>query len=210
MPGQWRLARARLRLLAAALSIVAGCEAGDQAVVGTVLPDVRYAFNLPPDCGAWCYRDEAHNLAARASETDDSGFAVFGAGQLVDGRRGVDAWDADLGFGPAYEWVGWIDGAPVLTLDLGQRRAIRRLRIGMSNRGQGGVTQPSVVRVAVGDDLDSFDADRMFARGDGSLAEVPPGSRGDVTLPLGAVTARYVRIAFVRTGWLLIDEVEVQ
>ncbi|MCB9737846.1 MAG: discoidin domain-containing protein [Deltaproteobacteria bacterium] len=189
---------------------ISGCESGDAAVVGTTYADLTYAFAPKTGCGAWCYYDEAHNLASTASETDDSGIDRYAAGQLVDGRRGVDAWDEDLGFGPGYEWVGWIDGKPEVRIDLGQRRSVRRVRVGMSNHAEGGVTQASVIRVATSLDGQAWSAETIFARGDGSLASITPGKRADVSLGLQSRDARYVRLTFVRTGWLMLDEIGVE
>ncbi len=204
-----RFALGSLLAVAGGSLLATGCSSDDQTVIGTSYADIVYTFEQQTGCGAWCYHDEAHNLAVAASETDDSGFEVFAAGQLVDGRRGGDAWDADLGFGPAYEWVGWIDGQPGVTLDLGQLRPVQRVRVGMSNTAMGGVTQPSVVRLATSLDGVDWSEDQLFALGDGSLTKIPTGRRADVALRIDERTARFVRLRFVRTGWLLLDEIAV-
>ncbi len=179
------------------------------AVAATTGCDIVDAFEQQTGCGAWCYHDEAHNLAVTASETDDAGFDSFAAGQLIDGRRGGNAWDSDLGFVPAYEWVGWIEGQPGTTLDLGQNRPVKRVRVGMSNTAVGGVTQPSVVRMATSLDGETWSDDHLFALGDGSLAQIDEGRRADVALHIEEQTVRFIRLRFVRTGWLLLDEIAV-
>ena len=110
----------------------------------------------------------------------------------------------------AHEWVGWIEGEPTVTLRMPEQRALQRVRVGMSNTGQGGVSQPSVVRVSTSVDGMQWSEPVVFARGDDTLAEIPPGQRGDVVLALDGQPARFVRLTFVRTGWLLIDELEVE
>lgn len=169
-----------------------------------------YAFNLAPDCGAWCYADEDHNLATTGSVADVSGFATFAPGQLVDGLRGADHWATDNGYGPAHEWVGWIEGEPQITLRMPEVRTVQRVILGMSNTVEGGVTQPSVVRVLTSLNGNQWSAPAVFSLGDGTLPAIPAGKRGDVELPLQTQQARYIRVVLTRTGWALLDEMMVQ
>jgi hypothetical protein len=209
------------RLLRAAVGLLALAACGSEPPEGLIIGPTTgssadtcaagaYAFASAPGCAAWCYGDEAHSVATTGSDLDRSGYASFARGQLSDGRRGGHAWDADNGFGPAQEWVGWIEGEPRVTLRLAPGCVVRRVRVGMNNSVQGGVKQPSVVRVATSADGTAFGATTTFALGDGSQAAIPAGQRGDVELPLLPREARLVRLSFVRTGWLMLDEIELE
>ena len=169
-----------------------------------------YAYNLPPDCGAWCYADEDHNLATTGSVANVAGYASFAPGQLVDGLRGADQWAQDNGYGPAHEWVGWIEGEHQITLRMPEVRTVQRVIVGMSNTVEGGVTQPSVVQVRTSLNGSDWSAPTVFSLGDGSLEAIPAGKRGDVLLSISPQQARYIRLSITRTGWALLDELTVQ
>lgn len=79
----------------------------------------------------------------------------------------------------------------------------------MSNTAVGGVTQPSVVRMATSLDGETWSDDHLFALGDGSLAQIDEGRRADVALHIEEQTVRFIWLRFVRTGWLLLDEIAV-
>jgi PEP-CTERM motif len=49
--------------------------------------------------------------------------------QLVDGAYGVNNWKADLGNGPAFEWVGWREADPIITFQFGQAVTVREVSI---------------------------------------------------------------------------------
>ncbi len=56
--------------------------------------------------------------------------------QLTDGILGVDNWQADLGHGPAYEWVGWTMGNPSVMFNFASNVTIQTVQIGF-NRTEG-------------------------------------------------------------------------
>ncbi|HEU5078861.1 MAG TPA: PEP-CTERM sorting domain-containing protein [Opitutaceae bacterium] len=79
----------------AGLAALASLPAKAQIVTG-------YSYSAPPEgvaqFGTYDYYDETGN-------------------QLIDGITGVDNWKADLGNGPAYEWVGWRFADAKITFD---------------------------------------------------------------------------------------------
>ncbi len=188
--------------------------AGDDDCDGVANPSDRcgtgvYAFSVAPGCGAWCYYDEAHNQTLVGSPFKAGPLGTFAAGQLVDGKRGGNAWAQDHGFGPAHEWVGWIQGEPTITLRMPRAREVQRITVGLSNADQGGVTQPSVIAVETRLGDEEWSAPTLFALGDGSQPLIPIGERDDLPLHLEPKVVSELRLTFTRTGWLMIDEIEV-
>ena len=81
----------RSTLLFAGLSLGLGLAQAATEVLPT-----SYTLDQATSCGTYCYHD--------------------GGQELTDGRYGVAGWAADLGNGPAAEWVGW-SGQPIVNID---------------------------------------------------------------------------------------------
>ena len=167
----------------------------------------EYIFGQAPDCGSYCYYDEPHNLAVSGNQADNGNVGTYSIGQLVDGLKGQNAWGDNTGKGPAYEWVGFVLGKPVLTFRLPKPTDVAKVVVGLSNSAYGGVNQPSVIGVETSLDALTWSAKTVFSLADGSLAKIASGTRGDVVLALGKVSCRYVRLTFTRVTWVFLDEV---
>jgi large repetitive protein len=148
-----------------------------------------YVFDQPTGAGTYNYRDETGN-------------------QLTDDKYGVAPWWADLGNGPAYEWVGWVR-KPVVNIDFDFGAATRIDHVAI------GSTQDEPADVV----LPSFD---IFSSKDGatwtllaSLVE-PESCANDGLYRTYAfdnlgIDAQFVRVAarFSADGpWTFVDEVD--
>ena len=87
---------------------------------------VSYSFDRATDIGSFNYSD-------------------WGGIQLTDGVYGTNSWAADLGNGPAYEWVGWVND-PIINIDfnLGSIINISKIDIGTVQDNVNDVVLPSV------------------------------------------------------------------
>jgi hypothetical protein len=122
---------------------------------------------------------------------DDTG------GQLTDGIKGVDDFLADLGYGSAYEWVGWTDlTEPVsLTFTFEGDTNIASVEIGLNHREGLGIFVPQIVTInGINFEL--------------SADEVPNNQRKDVIFN-GPFSGPEVQIVLHHRsrGWILVDEV---
>lgn len=105
--------RILIPLLASILTVVFICAEQSNAWASQIeiLP-ASYSFDKLTDCGSYCYDDE-------------TGI------QLIDGDYGVDLWNANLGNGPAYEWVGWKNDTPVnIDFDFGTSTQVDSIHVG--------------------------------------------------------------------------------
>ena len=167
-----------------------------------------YAFSAPPECGFTCYYDEPHDLTVSGSASNTSGFATFAPGQLMDGKKGGNDWYAELGNGPAYEWVGWKQATAVVTFQFPQPRLVAKVRVGLNNFVQGVVVEPPEVHVRTSQDAVTWSAPVVFALDAGTLPAIVAGQRGDVVLPTPVTIARYVEVSFLSPGsWTFVDEI---
>ncbi|MBC8137395.1 MAG: PEP-CTERM sorting domain-containing protein [Fibrella sp.] len=119
-----------------------------------------------------------------------------GGTQLTDNILGVDNWTADLGNGPAQQWVGWIVANPAASFAFTAPVSISQVQIGF-NRAQGaGIFLPPTVNIN----------GQLFALTGTELAD---NTRGFVnfdvnftgtTLPLSLVDG-------TGSAWIFVDEV---
>jgi large repetitive protein len=150
-----------------------------------------YVFDQPTGTGTYTYHDETGN-------------------QLTDDKYGVAPWWADLGNGPAYEWVGWVR-KPVVNIDFdfGATTRIDHIAIGSTQDEPADVVLPSI---------------DIFSSKDGatwtllaSLVEPESCANNGVYQTYGldnlGIDAQFVRVAarFSADGpWTFIDEVDFQ
>jgi hypothetical protein len=174
----------------AVLFIVSSCGAAlsdAQAALIEILP-ASYSFDQPTDRGTYDYSDWG--------------------GQLTDGKYGVAPWYADLGNGPAYEWVGWKDDSTVnIDFTFGKLYEINKINIGAVQNSVWDVVLPSV---------------RLYSSNDGSAwtpfvsYDVPEsGANDDKYLTYSfsglSLVARYVRVSLVQSfdgPWTFTDEID--
>lgn len=88
---------------------------------------------------------QGHGGYATYSYLDETGF------QLIDGMIGIDDWQADLGNGNAYEWVGWILTDPTITFQFNGPQTINTIQIGINRQDAHGLSTPT--SVTIGDTL---------------------------------------------------------
>lgn len=67
--------------------------------------------------------------------------------QLQDNQFGANNWRADLGQGPAYEWVGWRFAEPAIEFQFAQVERIGSIRLGFARNESSRVYVPPVVIV---------------------------------------------------------------
>ena len=169
-----------------------------------------YAFNFGPQCGSYCYYDEKHNIAVNGAGqgANNAGYDQFAFGQLLDGIKGADLWPADLGSGNAYEWVGWLAKAAVVTVKLPKTKVLTQVVVGMDNGSPpSDVAQPTEVQVQLSSDGISWSAAASFKKSDGTMATIPAFKRADVALKLAQpVAAQWVKLTFLNPYWTFLDE----
>jgi hypothetical protein len=164
-----------------------------------------YRFEQAPDCGSFCYYDEAHNLAVRGQANDPSGFAQYARGQLLDGVRGNPDYLVNMGA----DWVGWLYRDANLIFRFPTARQFNVICIGVNNHGTGGINSPSEVQIQFSDDDVTFGMPYVFRRSMGTLPVIPPGTRADWLLVTPGAQGRYVRITLVYSAaWTMVDEFE--
>jgi hypothetical protein len=134
---------------------------------------------------------EPHGAYATYEYTDNTGR------QLTDGVLGVNLWSADLGNGPAYEWVGWIQQNPTVTFNFGAPVTVTTVSIGF-NRGTGsGIALPPSVTIN----------GSQFLVAAGALAD---GTRGFLDFSgswTGSSLTLDVPVPAINQTFLFIDEV---
>ncbi len=119
--------------------------------------------------------------------------------QLTDGVFGVDSWNADLGNGPAYEWVGWRVADPVITFNFASSVTLQSVIIGF-NRHEGVlIFLPPTVKIG-GD---------TFTLGG---SELDNGTRGDLSFS-GSWTGNSLQIELADADgshWIFVDEIRFE
>jgi hypothetical protein len=90
-----------------------------------ILP-VSYSFNQNTSSGSYNYSD-------------------WTGSQLTDGMYGGDSWSMDLGYGKAYEWLGWLN-KPTVNIDFAfeQTTKLNQIDIGTVQDHLNDVVLPSV------------------------------------------------------------------
>ena len=159
-----------------------------KAALVEVLPQ-SYTFDRATDCGTYCYHDET-------------------GVQLIDGIYGSNIWQANLGNGPAYEWLGWTDRGVSLIFDFGNVTTINQIVVGTVQDHINDVVFPSVYAYTSSDGVN-------YGSLIGSLS-VPESSandqtHGSLTLSGFNQASRYfmVDLAFSFNGpWTFADEVD--
>jgi hypothetical protein len=123
-----------------------------------------------------------------------------GGRQLIDGVFGVDNWQANLGNGPAQEWVGWRIANPVITFDFGSTVRIDSMILGI-NRANG-----AGIRIA----LDGNANGQSFGILETALAD---NSRGNLPIVfaqpiVGSTLTLSLADALGSSAWLFLDEIQ--
>ena len=119
--------------------------------------------------------------------------------QLTDGVLGVNDWTADLGNGPAYEWVAWRTVEPTVTFTFPAPVTITQVDIDFNRtEANAGIYLPPSVTVA----------GQNFAL---TGTEIPDFSRGWVSFPLTTpLTGTSLTLSLTDNDdfrWIFVDEV---
>jgi len=67
--------------------------------------------------------------------------------QLSDGHYGTNAWSANLGNGPAYQWVGWRGSDPTITFHFSGEVTINQVGIDFNRTESDMIFLPSTVSI---------------------------------------------------------------
>lgn len=121
-----------------------------------------------------------------------------GLGKLTDGRTGAPNWDADLGYGSAYEWVGWLSVDPVITVQLPGVWQLDRLKVHANDSGLGGVRRFRWATVRLSEDGSVFPAPPAGTISFHNLA--PPDEAGYFVIPLANRSARAIEVTLREWG----------
>lgn len=120
-----------------------------------------------------------------------------GGRQLIDGILGVNDWTANLGNGPAQEWVGWTIANPSFNFVFASAVAISEVRIGFNRNEGAGIYLPTTVNIGG----DSFGLDGT---------EVANGARAFLSFH-GNWTGDNLSMSLVDNSdykWTFVDEVQ--
>jgi hypothetical protein len=110
-------------LLAAVFLFLHFPGTGNSAI--EIMPN-SYNFDKATDVGSYAYHDET-------------------GVQLIDGEYGITPWQADLGHGHAYEWVGWLYDSPVnIDFDFGAPTRVDSIHVGSVQDYPSDVVLPSI------------------------------------------------------------------
>jgi len=177
------------------------CDVEDPS--GAVQP-VAYDMPNGQTLNELTYWDEPYDGDGDAEA--DAAALSDGLGQLVDGTVGTDDPTADLGDGDGYEWVGWNDIQPAITLDFGKTTRFKTVSIHNNNAQTDGIGLFGSVELTFSDDGSSF--------GDMITYTTTTEERDDTSAQFIYVdvprTARHVRAQFQDQAgypWILISEI---
>ena len=123
-----------------------------------------------------------------------------GGRQLIDGIFGVNNWQANLGNGPAQEWVGWRIANPVITFDFGSQVSITGMILGMNRANSAGI------HIGLGGSANG----QLFSIG---ATDLPDDTRGDLSVTFAqALDGSSVTVSLFDTlqsgAWLFLDEIQ--
>jgi len=163
------------------------CFAASAAQAAEILP-ASYKFDQFPDTGSYYYNDET-------------------GVQLIDGQYGAAPWSADLGHGPAYEWVGWVDTPVNIDFDFGSYAAIASIHVGSVQDNVNDVVLPSIAIYSSSNGL-SWDFEASV-----SVPESSANNNAYRTFEFDnlGISARYVRVSLIHSldgPWSFVDEVD--
>ena len=161
--------------------------------------------------GTFLYRDDTYSVdgVLHPNATVLGGSLTGGSGQLTDDVLGANDWTADLGNGPAFEWVGWSSIQPVITFDLGSVVDISSVSFHANNfTSPGDVALPGTITLEFSDDGSAFSNPTTLT----TTAE----QRADksvrwLALPVN-LASRFVRATLTDGNgpWIFLSEVDFQ
>ncbi len=153
-----------------------------------VLP-LSYSFDMATDSGTYNYSD-------------------WGGAQLTDGQYGVAPWSANLGSGPAYEWVGWRNDSLVnIDFVMSAASLITGINIGTVQDHVNDVVIPDVFLYSSSDGSSWSFIDSIIT------PESSTNNHSYKTLSFAglSITDDYIRVALAHNTngpWTFVDEVD--
>ena len=125
---------------------------------------------------------------------------------LIDQKRGPDRVESD-------QWMGFKNKDAELVIDLGERKKIRKIKIGYMHKPGESIYAPSEVNIEVSDDMFNYKGFKELNK-IGKHAEYST-SIDTYETPIYNTQARYIYIHAKNAlrsnnSWLLIDEVEIE
>jgi hypothetical protein len=164
-----------------------------------------YRFEQAPDCGSYCYYDEAHNLALNGSSANPAGFNLYARGQLLDGVRGNPDYTLNMGL----DWVGWLYRDASVVFRFPSTRHFNVVCVGANNHSTGGINAPSEVQIQFSEDDVNWGMPYVYRRSMGNLPTIAPGTRGDWLLVTPGAEGRFIRVTlYYSASWTMVDEFE--
>ncbi len=116
--------------------------------------------------------------------------------QLTDGIYGANDWSADLGNGPAYEWVGWLVADPAIAFQFSAPVTIRQVGIDFNLNQTSSILLPTTVTIGNTD----FTVDPNA---------IPDGTRGTLYFN-GNWTGSSLTVDLMdcnTSDWIFVDEI---
>ena len=154
------------------------------------------------------YRYLDDTYTGSGCRTCDGSTLSGGLGQLTDGVVGAQEWDADLGRGPAYEWVGWQSIQPAIVFDFQSARIFGRMRVHSSSNMKGGVFLWDSVTLTFSSDGITYGNALTYLT---TQAERSNTSVRFTEIPIPNVSGRFVRAQFAHSQpHMFISEVQFQ
>jgi hypothetical protein len=174
---------------------------------------------------SYSYLDKSYN--GTGDRTASLAPLSGGTGILTDGVVGVSDFTANLGHGPAYEWVGWArnsfhndpldygDTIPVITFDFSGLQVLNSISLFVDNPdGQPNGTESGLSGIGIFDtafitfstDGVNYGSQLIYTT---SAAERADPSARYVTINLGGISASHVQVHLTRTdNWVFLSEVQ--
>lgn len=116
--------------------------------------------------------------------------------QLTDGIYGANDWSADLGNGPAYEWVGWLIANPEISFQFSAPVTINEVGIDFNRNQSQNIFLPSTV--TIGGTAFAMDPNAIPDNTRGTIYFTGDWTGSTVTVDLSDNDA---------TRWIFVDEV---
>jgi hypothetical protein len=188
-----------------------------QATTAALVPVASYDM-LNGQSHTYSYRDKTYNGSGDAlvSLSPLSG----GLGLLTDGILGATDFTADLGNGPAFEWVAWArdpadgsgntdpgDTIPVITFHFSALQILNSISLHVNNFGAplSGVGLFDTAAITFSTDGVNFGSPLTYTT---SPVERADTSARFIIIPLGLASAQDVRVHLTRVdNWVFLSEV---
>jgi hypothetical protein len=193
----------------AAIVAVALLWSADIASADALIPLSYRMYNGDgvANSGSYNYWDDTYT--GYGDRNQDHAALYGGLGQLTDGATGTEHWIVDLGNGPAYEWVGWVNFAPTITFDFGSEKILTSASFFSNNDQVGGVYLWDTASFAFSDDDVHYQTRVVRTTSDAEKADT---SARFINTDLNGILARYVAVTFTAGNgpWIFLSEAQFE